>query len=350
MAAAPAGARSERRTFRSRSGASGGRRLMPAGYVLLVILIGLALAALLNARTLANAAKDQPVGLKRDVLVALTKPITGISSLLRLDKPRELVDAALGRSSQEQSDVHHRPNSGGHHTATPTPGASGSASATPRPAWTPSKHDKLALWVGGDSMAMVFGQSLVAMSQQTRVIDAVLDYHVSSGLSRPDFFDWPKRLRAEMTSYDPDVAVALFGANDAQGVEYQGKVLKFDTPEWIALYHERVGAAMDILIGKQHRPVWWVGMPISRLSDYNYNLMVLNKVYGDEARKRPEVRYVDSWTMFADKNGNYTDYLRGLSGTTELMRQSDGIHWTRAGGDLLAKAVLDQVEAHWHIE
>ncbi len=55
------------------------------------------------------------------------------------------------------------------------------------------------------------------------------DYHVSSGLSRPDFFDWPQRLVDEIVDFRPDAAAVLFGANDGQDVMYQGKVLKVGT-------------------------------------------------------------------------------------------------------------------------
>jgi uncharacterized protein len=333
----------------------GGRRLRPAGYVLLTLLIGFGLASLLLAPKLASLAKGEPLGAKRDVLMALTRPLTAVSSLLRLDQPRAALQSALGRSgSQEESGLATRPRS----SSTPTPrtsgspGHSGSPSPSPTvPGWTPTKHDKLALWVGGDSMAMIFGQSVVAMCQQTGVIDPVLDYYVSSGLSRPDFYDWPKRLRAQMKSFDPHVAVAMFGANDGQDVSYQGQVLKFDTPAWIALYHKRVGAAMDILVGTNHRQVWWVGMPIMRPGAYHPGVIeTLNTVYKVEAAKRPDVHWVDTYRMFADKNGHYQDYLPGRSGQTELMRQQDGIHFTRAGADVAAKAVLDQIKVVWHIK
>ena len=354
----PAAGRGPVRTYGTRkSGGAedGGRRLRPAGYVLLTLLIGFGLASLLLAPKLASLAKDQPFGVERDVLVALTKPLTAVSSLLRLDKPQAAVESALGRStSQEQSGLATRP----HSSATPvssSPRPSGGPSGSPGPStpppasWTPTKKNQLAMWIGGDSMAMIFGQSLVAMSQQTGVIDAVLDYKVSSGLSRPDFFNWPLRLQAQMKSFDPHVAVAMFGANDGQSVEYQGKVLQFNTPAWLALYHKRVGAAMDILIGSQHRQVWWIGMPIMRSSAFSTVVRILNSVYKAEAAKRPDVHWVDTYEMFADKSGRYQDYLPGLSGETELMRQSDGIHFSRAGADVAAKFVLGQIKAFWHI-
>ena len=353
LASPGAAPRAARRTFRVTSGA-GGRKLQPAGGVLLVILIGFALAALLGAAKLTELAEDQPLGVRRDMLVALVRPISGVSSLLRFDEPTRLVNALLGRGEREESGLHHQTGPGGRHTPSPaaTPSGTSSPSSSPSaPAWVPSRKEPLALWVGGDSMAMIFGQSLLAMAGKTKVIEAVLDYHVSSGLSRPDFFNWPKRLRAEMKSFDPDAVAAVFGANDGQNVEYQGRVLQFASPEWIALYRKRVGAAMDILVGgSRHRQVWWVGMPIARDSRQSAIYRTLNKAYQKEAAKRPDVRYVDTYAMFSDKNGEYADYLVGLSGKTELMRQEDGIHWSRAGGDLAAAAVLDEIRSHWRIK
>jgi hypothetical protein len=106
---------------------------------------------------------------------------------------------------------------------------------------------------------------------------------------------------------------------------------------------------MDILIGSQHRQVWWIGMPIMRSSAFSTVVRILNSVYKAEAAKRPDVHWVDTYEMFADKSGRYQDYLPGLSGETELMRQSDGIHFSRAGADVAAKLVLDQIKAFWHI-
>jgi len=291
--------------------------------------IGLLLAALLNAQSLQTQAEAMEIGPARSLMMGLVKPVVAVSSFLHLDAPRSAIETAMGRGEQEHADVHTRDVK--------------QPDVPKAEIFEPTPDRKLAIWVGGDSMAMVFGQSLVAMADQTGVIDTALDYHISSGLSRPDFFDWPKRLKKEMESFQPDVPVALFGANDAQDVDYEGKVLYFGSDEWLALYHERVGEAMDILSGEQKRPVWWVGMPITRLADYNKNIRILNSVYKEEAAKRDNVTYVDTYGMFGDADGAYTDYLPALGGKTERVRQEDGIHWSRAGGDLVAAEVLEQI-------
>lgn len=356
----PAGPGGPRRTYRLR-GRDGdgpdGRRLAPAGKVLIALIIGLGLAALLNAQSLQSQAEALHVGTARSIALALVKPITAISSTLRLDEPRAAIEGAMGRGAQEVAGVHTRvvdgdsgsSGSGSSGSGSSGSGSSGSGSggkASPSPGaavFTPTKDKKLALWVGGDSMAMTFGESLVAMADRTGVIDTALDYHVSSGLSRPDFFNWPKRLTAEMRGFQPDVVVFASGANDGQDVQHEGKLYYYGTKEWNDLYRERVAVAMNIAGGEQGRPVWWVGMPIARDPAQSEIYRNINKIYKEEAKKRPNVHYVDTYTMFADANGDYSDYLTGISGKKELMRQGDGIHWSRAGSDLVAAEVMEQI-------
>jgi len=142
------------------------------------------------------------------------------------------------------------------------------------------------------------------------------------------------------SKFRPQAAVFIVGANDGQPVEYQGKVLDDGTPAWNALYARRAGAAMDALGDGGARQVFWVGMPNARNAEQSAIYRNLNRLAQKEAKKRPWVRYVDTYELFGDDNGDYSDYLTSLAGKTELVRQEDGIHWTRAGGDMAADAVL----------
>jgi hypothetical protein len=72
------------------------------------------------------------------------------------------------------------------------------------------------------------------------------EYKISSGLLRPEFFDWPAYLASEMALHDPQIVVFMVGANDA----YVGMPL--DT------YRTRVAAVMDQLSGRR---LIWVGQP-----------------------------------------------------------------------------------------
>jgi hypothetical protein len=172
---------------------------------------------------------------------------------------------------------------------------------------------------------------------------ATLDYRISTGLSRPDYFNWPKHLRTEMDTLQPDAAVCFFGANDGQGVDYGGKVLQFGTTKWVKLYHKRVGEAMDIALRDGATRVYWVGLPIMRSSEFSQVVSVMNKVYKEEAAKRDGVVYVDMWSLFS-KNGAYAPYLPDAAGKLQPMRSSDGIHMSLWGGERQAGAILDAIK------
>ena len=307
------------------------RRQWPAGYVLLAILIGFALGAALNAKHLQRTAEELPFGAKRSVAMALVKPIAAISSVLQLERPAALADRLLGIDRPEKVDTRQ-----GLGVSLQSGGRNGPV--------TPTKSHKLVLWIGGDSMVQVFGSSLETMARQTGLVVPVLDYKISSGLVRPDFYDWPERISAEMMSLDPDVAVVMFGANDGQGMKVGGQVYPFGTSGWLKIYHKRVAMVMDELLTRG-REVYWVGQPIARARYFTDNVHTMNSVYQEEALRRPHMHYVESWPLFVNSKGQYSDYLRDDSGAMALMRAADGIHLTRAGGDRLAKAVLARIAA-----
>ena len=100
---------------------------------------------------------------------------------------------------------------------------------------------------------------------------------------------------------------------------------------------------MDQITGDGKRVLFWVGIPITRnvaRSEEHYRLM--NDIYRTEAEKRPgKVVYVDIYDMFRGPDGGYADYL-GIGGVQ--VRTPDGLHFTRAGGDMIANKVIKAME------
>lgn len=307
------------------------RRRSSAGAVLLAMLLGFFLAGLLDAGNIRKDVEGRPYGVLRSVQLAMLAPMTGLSGALRADDLGSAIAGVLGRGEEV------------HHTLAEVGGSK-------TPLWPRAITEKkpLRLYIAGDSMNQVFGSSLVNLAEATALVKARNDYHVSSGLSRPDFYDWPQRLVDQLVDFRPDAAVVLFGANDGQNVLYEGKVLKVGTKAWQEVYARRVGEAMDILT-KGGRRVYWVGNPIMKRSAYRERIAMMNHLYAAEAGKRPGVAFVSTWTALADENGSYAEYLEDENGDMTLMRASDGIHLTRAGGDRMAGVVLDVILKDWGI-
>ena len=304
------------------------RRRLTAGAVLLAMLLGFLLAGLLDAGNIRKDVEARPYGALRTVQLALLAPMTALSGAVHADRLGAAVADALGRGEQP------------HHTLAEVKKA--------KPLWPRKITAKkpLRLYVAGDSMDQVFGSSLVNLGDATGLVKGKNDYHVSSGLSRPDFYDWPQRLVDQIVDFRPDAAAVLFGANDGQDVMFEGKVLKVGTKAWQGVYAQRVGEAMDVL-SKGGRRVYWVGNPIMRDFDYRQHIAMMNHIYQAEAAKRPGVAFVSTWATMANAKGSYAEYLPDANGDQVLMRAPDGIHLTRAGGDRMAQRVLDVIMQDW---
>jgi uncharacterized protein len=61
--------------------------------------------------------------------------------------------------------------------------------------------------------------------------------------------------------------------------------------------------------------------------------------------RHPEATYVDAHALFADPNGRYTTTMTGIDGKKVVIRAGDGVHLTPDGGDKLAGAVMDLIDA-----
>ena len=138
-----------------------------------------------------------------------------------------------------------------------------------------------------------------------------------------------------------------FGANDDHGYVTgapQGTVIEgFASPGWLAEYRRRVAGIMDeVTLGG--RFLVWIGVPITRDADQSRRFAVLNEIYRSEAEKRPgRVAFVDTYAIFSDGNGEYSDYLEDpATGELVRMRAPDGVHFDRAGGELIARHVVKE--------
>ena len=307
------------------------RRRASAGAVLSAMLLGFLFAGLLDAAAIQKRVQGEELGALRSLQLGLLKPVVAVSGWLQLDRPAEAIDAALGRGEER------------HHTLA-------EATKQKKSHW-PRKITAarpLRLWIIGDSMAQVFGSSLRNLAEDTGLIKAKMEYKVSSGLSRPDFFDWPQHMIDQIVDWNPDATAVLFGANDGQNFYSHGKVLKVGTKAWQAEYAKRVGKAMTILT-KGGRRVYWVGNPIMRNSVYRDKTAMINKIYAAEAKKHPGVQFISTWMLFAGDGGGYAEALKDPDGGLVVMRAPDGVHLTRAGGDRMAQVVLDVIEQDWGI-
>jgi lysophospholipase L1-like esterase len=318
---------------------------MSAGRVVVLMAATFLLASALNARGLHKLADIQPAGDQRSIGLALSRPLAAVSGALGLDLPRQWLKDALGRSGDDSIDTTvvlppplppprrvGRP--GGHRTTAP-----------PRPAFSPAH--KLRLWIAGDSLGIVPGQELLGIAQHLDVIEPVaggVDGQVSTGLERPDIYNWFTEVAHVMATAHPQAVVFSFGANDNHsymtGLPPGVAVDQFGSNAWIGQYRRRVEGIIEEVI-RGGGKVFWLGAPITASPSQNRGYQLINSIVRRVIAKFPgRAYYIDAYSIMATPSGTYSPYLETASGQLVLMRASDGVHYSPAGGSRLAFHVL----------
>ena len=225
--------------------------------------------------------------------------------------------------------------------------ASGGAAANPSPTPTalraPTAKAPLRMAAYGESVGGGTLLGIKLLTEQRKDIKVHRFVKVATGLTRPDFFDWPAYLKQDVDKRkQPFEAVLLmFGANDGQDTKVDGKQLAFGTGSWKTMYAQRVGEVMDLYLERGVRKIYWAGMPRMGIGWFNDRMELMNGIYKTEVAKRaPEAEYIDAWTVVDAPAKTYqAEY-----------RQEDGVHLTVDGGVKLAKAVLAAVAEDWRLK
>jgi uncharacterized protein len=231
--------------------------------------------------------------------------------------------------------------------------ATTAAPATTVPATGPPSADNPArLLVMGDSDAGTFGPYLESLMDDTGVVDSEVDYKVSSGLSRPDYFDWPAHAATKLEEVDPDIVVVTFGGNDAQGMatlagefptEWADPVGGRET--WYPEYRRRAGEFAELLAGEE-RTIIWVGIPNDNNPEVTKRLAVQDHAVRAALAERPDVIFVDTWRRFSGRDGNWAEYvIDPRDGKGKDVRAEDGFHLNESGAEILALDIANVIRA-----
>jgi uncharacterized protein len=112
---------------------------------------------------------------------------------------------------------------------------------------------------------------------------------------------------------------------------------EFHTDRWAELYAKRIDDMIAALKGKGV-PVLWVGLPAVRGTKSTSDMSYLDELYRSRAEKAGIV-YVDTWDGFVDEKGLFAVQGPDFEGQIRRLRTSDGVNFTKAGAEKLARYV-----------
>lgn len=194
----------------------------------------------------------------------------------------------------------------------------------------------------GDSLSIPLGKRLEDYFSKIPGIHFRRLGKVSSGLARPDFFDWEQTLAKLATKMKPSTVVIMIGTNDNQTLKRaDGSAVQFGGPTWDKEYTRRINRVFTIC--RDNNPevkIFWVGAPIMGRPDLTRDVKRINNVIKTLCENNENCHYVDTWSTLADEEGRFTDFMTDKSGERVRIRATDGVHLSLFGAKILATRCL----------
>lgn len=306
---------------------------------MIVILVCLLVWAFLYAPELRRSAEASEVGTRRSISLTLLAPLVWISDHVGLTGATDTAERLAGRD----------PNAavGGVDIGTdPLPPAPTQSSKPDEPVVRdtdirePTADRQLRVAIVGDSLAQGIGLAADGVFKPFWV-EVFKQGRISTGLARPDFFNWPAQMQTIVDRADPDLILIMLGENDNQGLLYPDGSLEQDigTWGWAGSYQERVESFAEIAnSGGAH--VIWIGLPNEPDRGRWDFIQKQNGIYQAVADRLPNVSYFDTWDAFDANDGSYTAFFRDGNKVREI-RSPDGVHFNSDGYELVVEKVAE---------
>lgn len=169
----------------------------------------------------------------------------------------------------------------------------------------------------------------------------------STGLTRPERFNWVDELKKIGDSFKPQVFVMSLGLNDRQSVVVGGKVIFETSPEYPARYKERVTAVLKSAVASKAH-LLWIGLPAMRDAAPDKDAREKNKFFAEAVAELgdPSMQYVEPWKLNpAAVEDKFASFGPDETGKMIQIRASDGEHFSPAGELLVAAYLLPKIIA-----
>jgi hypothetical protein len=170
---------------------------------------------------------------------------------------------------------------------------------------------------------------------------------VSSGLSRPDYFDWNKEAETAISSFSPNIAIVMMGTNDAQSFEVvrggKKQVIEYGTSQWDEEYLSRARSFIEKFTGRGV-VLYWIGLPAMRDAVYAEKIKHVNELQNKAVQLDPMAKFISAEKLMSDENKVYQPFMADEQGVMRATRNPDGIHLSYFGGTILVEKIINELK------
>ena len=220
-------------------------------------------------------------------------------------------------------------------------------SGAAEPSTSVTSDAPLRVYAAGDSQA----QYLTSWLKTDDRLELAVDAFDSTGLARPDVYDWPLRFAEVLSGQDAEMVVLIMGGNDTQALwTVEGAALaRYLGDGWHEEWSRRLDSVLD-QFAAPHRHLVWVGLPPTRPDHFHRGFAMLNQLAAEVIAARSDTTFLDIWDLFGG-DGPYRETLvHPDGGPPETVRHPDGVHLSITGARWVADLVAEIAEGRWRFE
>jgi hypothetical protein len=208
-------------------------------------------------------------------------------------------------------------------------------------------HKETRILLTGDSLMESMGpQMQKAMAGYKNIVLRPIGKR-STGLARPDFYNWPKVLEENLIDFKPHIVVMWVGTNDPQNIYGYKDLGEPLSNAWQRAYTAKVVEIIK-LCRHYNAQLIFIGPPSvadaqldAQLRKISYVIYNICKVYSET--KNYVIRYVSARAILGDDNGNYLHEKLMPNGRIATIRWKDQVHITGDGNLLVMTDLMTKL-------
>lgn len=194
----------------------------------------------------------------------------------------------------------------------------------------------------GDSLMEDLGPTAHRTLRHRKGLHFILTAKYSTGLSRPDYFNWPQNMQKAVSETSPDLIIFFIGANDGMPIKVNGRNVYPNSGEaWRKAYREKMAELFTI--GRNHGcDMLWVGLP--PMGSRYAKILAQTALAQQEGCAEHGISFIDTTSVLGDTNGNFRAYMTDSQGNTIRLRAKDKEHLSPMGNKLVIEHILPMLE------
>lgn len=192
--------------------------------------------------------------------------------------------------------------------------------------------------LAGDSLMESMGPQLKECLNGYRGLTLIPIGKKSTGLCRPDFYNWPAVLKTYLSVHRPELVVMWVGTNDNQNVKGAPSTGELLTDGWKRTYYAKMYEIIA-LCARSGAKLIFIGPPVLGDPGADAEMRGIARVM-EEVCRYHRIPFLNTRPVLGDSRGNYRQRAFNERGEEVAIRYADRVHITEAGNVMVIDKLL----------